>query len=104
MTVNGNRTMIEKLAGAERAAAIGGLEGWSEAEDRDAIRKTFRFADFNAAFAFMARVAMMAEKTDHHLEWFNVYDRVEVTLSNYDASGVTGRDIRLAQFMDPAAS
>ncbi len=96
--------MIEKLASAERAASIGGLEGWSEAEDRDAIRKTFRFADFNAAFAFMARVAMMAEKTDHHPEWFNVYDRVEVTLSTHDAGGVTERDIRLARFMDAAAS
>ena len=96
--------MIEKLAGAERAASIGGLEGWSEAEDRDAIRKTFRFADFNAAFAFMARVAMMAEKMDHHPGWSNVYDRVEVTLSTHDAGGVTERDIRLARFMDAAAS
>ena len=96
--------MIEKLAGAERAASIEGLEGWSEAEDRDAIRKTFRFADFNAAFAFMARVAMMAEKMDHHPEWSNVYDRVEVTLSTHDAGGVTERDIRLARFMDAAAS
>ena len=96
--------MIEKLAAAERSAALGGLAGWSEAEDRDAIQKTFRFADFNAAFAFMARVAMMAEKMDHHPEWLNVYDRVEVTLSTHDADGVTERDIRLARFMDAAAS
>ena len=96
--------MVKKLAGAERAAALGGLAGWSEAEDRDAIRKTFRFADFNTAFAFMTRVAMMAEKMDHHPEWLNVYDRVEVTLSTHEAGGVTERDIRLARFMDAAAS
>ena len=96
--------MVKKLAGAELAAALGGLAGWSEAEDRDAIRKTFRFADFNTAFAFMTRVAMMAEKMDHHPEWLNVYDRVEVTLSTHEAGGVTERDIRLARFMDAAAS
>ena len=77
--------MIEKLAATERAAALGGLEGWSEAEDRDAIEKTFRFENFNVAFAFMANVAMMAEKMDHHPEWLNVYDRVEVTLSTHEA-------------------
>ena len=96
--------MIEKLAATERAAALGGLGGWSEAEDRDAIQKSFRFENFNAAFAFMASVAMMAEKMDHHPEWLNVYDRVEVTLSTHEAGGVTERDIRLARFMDEAAS
>ena len=96
--------MIEKLAATERAAALDGLEGWSEAEDRDAIQKTFRFKNFNAAFAFMANVARMAEKMDHHPEWLNVYDRVEVTLSTHEAGGVTERDIRLARFMDEAAS
>lgn len=96
--------MVEKLAADERAAALGGLEGWSEVAVRDAIQKTFRFADFNAAFAFMTRVAMMAEKMDHHPEWLNVYDRVEVTLSTHEAGGVTERDIRLARFMDGAAS
>jgi 4a-hydroxytetrahydrobiopterin dehydratase len=96
--------MIEKLAATERASALGGLDGWSEAEGRDAIQKTFRFENFNAAFAFMANVAMMAEKMDHHPEWLNVYDRVEVTLSTHEAGGVTERDIRLARFMDEAAS
>ena len=96
--------MIEKLAATERAAALGGLDEWSEADGRDAIQKTFRFENFNAAFAFMANVAMMAEKMDHHPEWLNVYDRVEVTLSTHEAGGVTERDIRLARFMDEAAS
>ena len=96
--------MIEKLAATERAAALDGLEGWSEAEDRDAIQKTFRFKNFNAAFAFMTNVARTAEKMDHHPEWLNVYDRVEVTLSTHEAGGVTERDIRLARFMDEAAS
>ena len=96
--------MIEKLAATERAAALDGLEGWSEAEDRDAMQKTFRFKNFTAAFAFMANVARMAEKMDHHPEWLNVYDRVEVTLSTHEAGGVTERDIRLARFMDEAAS
>ena len=95
--------MIEKLAATERAAALDGLEGWSEAEDRDAMQKTFRFKNFTAAFAFMANVARMAEKMDHHPEWLNVYDRVEVTLSTHEAGGVTERDIRLARFMDEAA-
>jgi len=96
--------MVEKLAAAARSAALGGLDGWSEAAARDAIYKSFRFADFNAAFAFMTRVAMMAEKMDHHPEWFNVYGSVEVTLSTHEAGGVTERDIRLAHFMDEAAS
>ena len=96
--------MIEKLADAERATALGGLAGWSEAEDRDAITKSFQFKTFNQAFGFMSRTALMAEKMDHHPEWFNVYNRVEVTLATHDAGGVTERDIRLAHFMDEAAS
>lgn len=85
-------------------AALARLAGWSAAEGgRDAIAKTFRFKDFNAAFGFMSRVALMAEKLDHHPEWFNVYNRVEVTLATHDADGVTELDVKLAQFMDEAA-
>jgi len=86
------------------AAAIAQLSGWSAAPDhKDAIAKTFKFADFNAAFGFMTRVAMMADKLDHHPEWFNVYNRVEVLLTTHDADGVTELDLTLARFMDGAA-
>ena len=86
------------------AAALERLSGWARVEgDRDAIAKTFRFSDFNSAFGFMSRVALMAEKLDHHPEWFNVYNRVEVTLATHDADGVTELDVTLAQFMDEAA-
>ncbi len=87
--------------GAE--AALGQLPGWSAAPDRDAIVKTFKFADFNAAFGWMTRVALAAEKLDHHPEWFNVYSRVEVTLATHDADGVTELDVELARIMDAAA-
>ena len=79
------------------------LEGWSEASGRDAITKTFVFADFNEAFGFMTRAALVAEKLDHHPEWFNVYKTVEVTLSTHDAGGLTERDIKLAAAMDKIA-
>lgn len=95
--------MAEKLTAEARAAALGELDGWRAAEDRDAIQKQFKFADFNAAFAFMARVALMAERMDHHPEWFNVYNRIDVTLATHDAGGVTQRDIDLARFMDSVA-
>jgi len=85
------------------AAAVAQLSGWSAAPDKDAIVKTFRFADFNAAFGFMTRVALMADKLDHHPEWFNVYNRVEVLLTTHDADGVTELDVALARFMDSAA-
>ncbi len=74
--------------------------GWRLTEGRSAITKTFVFADFNAAFGWMARVALMAEKLDHHPEWFNVYRKVEVTLSTHDAGGLTGLDVALAQAME----
>jgi 4a-hydroxytetrahydrobiopterin dehydratase len=90
----------EKI-GAE--AAVARLNGWRAVEGRDAITKQFRFKDFNAAFGFMARVALNAEKQDHHPEWTNVYNRVEVTLSTHDAEGVTDKDVALAHFMDQAA-
>lgn len=85
------------------AAALSQLDGWTAAVGKDAIEKTFRFGDFNAAFGFMARVAIEAEKRDHHPEWFNVYDRVEVTLTTHDADGVSERDVQLARFMDAIA-
>jgi 4a-hydroxytetrahydrobiopterin dehydratase len=85
------------------AAALKDLPGWSAAEGRDAIVKTFRFKDFNEAFGWMSRVALAAEKLDHHPEWFNVYSRVEVLLATHDADGVTDLDVRLAKHMDTAA-
>jgi len=87
------------------AEALKRLKGWAAVEGgRDAIRRTYRFADFNAAFGFMTRTALMAEKLDHHPEWFNVYNRVEVTLATHDADGVTELDVRLAKFMNQAAT
>lgn len=85
------------------AAAVARLSGWAAAESRDAIVKTFRFGDFNAAFGFMTRVALMADKLDHHPEWSNVYNRVEVLLATHDADGVTELDVKLATFMDEIA-
>lgn len=96
--------MAEKLAGEARKAALARLSGWSEVEGRDAIAKTFTFKDFNAAFGFMTRVALVAEKLDHHPEWSNVYKTVNVTLATHDAGGLTGLDLELAQAMDRLAS
>lgn len=84
--------------GADKA--IGQLEGWAVVEGRDAIQKTFQFDDFNAAWGFMSRVALRADQLDHHPEWFNVYNKVEVTLATHDADGVTDLDVKLARFMD----
>jgi 4a-hydroxytetrahydrobiopterin dehydratase len=95
--------MAQKLTGDARAAGLAKLDGWSEVQGRDAIAKTFVFRDFNAAFGFMARVALVAEKMDHHPEWRNVYKTVEVTLSTHDAGGVTERDTELAAAMDRIA-
>ena len=90
-----------------RIGAIDALEklpDWSAlTSGRDAITRTYRFADFNAAFGFMTRVALKADKIDHHPEWSNVYNRVEVTLTTHDADGVTALDVEMAQFMDEAA-
>jgi len=95
--------MSQKLSGEARSRALARLKGWSEVKDRDAISKKFVFADFNAAFGFMTRVALVAEKLDHHPEWFNVYKTVEVTLSTHDAGGVTEHDVQLAEAMDKLA-
>jgi 4a-hydroxytetrahydrobiopterin dehydratase len=95
--------MSQKLAGEARKAALARLKGWSEVKGRDAISKKFVFADFSEAFGFMARAALVAEKMNHHPEWFNVYKTVEVTLSTHDAGGLTERDIQLAETMDKLA-
>jgi len=95
--------MRQKLTGAARTEAMRKLSGWSEVAGRDAISKSFKFNDFNAAFGFMTRAALIAEKMDHHPEWFNVYNRVDVTLSTHDAGGVTERDVTLAAEMDRLA-
>jgi 4a-hydroxytetrahydrobiopterin dehydratase len=91
---------MKKLDPASRAAALKELSHWSEVSGRDAIMRKFEFKDFNAAFAFMARVALLAEKMDHHPEWFNVYNKVDVTLSTHDAGGVTEKDIAMAKAME----
>ena len=91
------------LEAAARASALTRLPQWHEARGGAAIARTFVFKDFNAAFGFMARVALIAEKMDHHPEWSNVYRTVEVTLTSHDAGGVTARDIALAEAMDRLA-
>ena len=95
--------MAEKLVGAKRQAALRELHGWAEVPERDAIRKTYHFTDFNAAWGFMTRVALLAEKADHHPEWFNVYNRVEIVLTTHDAEGVTARDVELARHIEQFA-
>ena len=96
--------MVDVLNGEQRRSAIASLDGWRELEGRDAITKSFQFDDFNQAWGFMSRVALAAEKSNHHPEWSNVYNRVQVILTTHDAGGVTERDIALARFMDRAAS
>ena len=94
---------MKKLEGAERKRALAQLPDWREAPGRDAIQKKFVFKDFNQAFGFMARVALLAEKMDHHPEWFNVYKTVDVTLATHVAGGVTEKDIALAKAMQEYA-
>jgi 4a-hydroxytetrahydrobiopterin dehydratase len=96
--------MRKKLSGQARADAVAKLNGWTEVAGRNAIAKKFVFRDFNEAFGFMSRAALVAEKMDHHPEWFNVYKTVEVTLATHDAGGVTELDIALAQAMDGFAA
>ena len=94
---------MEKLTGEARRQALATLSGWAEVDGRDAICKEFLFDDFKQAFAFMTRSALAAEQADHHPEWFNVYNRVFVTLSTHDADGLTERDTALAALMDEYA-
>jgi 4a-hydroxytetrahydrobiopterin dehydratase len=91
---------MKKLEGSARQSALRDLPQWKEVQGRDAISKRFEFKDFNAAFGFMSRAALVAEKMDHHPEWFNVYNKVDVTLSTHDAGGLTEKDIALAKAME----
>jgi 4a-hydroxytetrahydrobiopterin dehydratase len=95
---------MTKLDGTARKSVLAALKEWREVPGRDAITKKFVFKDFNQAFGFMSRAALMAEKMDHHPEWFNVYKTVEVTLSTHDAGGVTDKDIVLAKALDSYAA
>ena len=92
------------LVGVERAKALHELHGWAEAKGRDAITKTYQFKSFSQAWGFMSRVALYAEKADHHPEWTNVYGRVDVTLSTHTAGGVTEKDVALARKMESLAN
>jgi 4a-hydroxytetrahydrobiopterin dehydratase len=93
-------TRPAKIGAAE---AVKQLSGWKPADGRDAIEKTYKFDDFGQAFGWMSRIALAAEKLDHHPEWFNVYSKVEVLLATHDAGGVTDLDVTLAKLMDKAA-
>jgi 4a-hydroxytetrahydrobiopterin dehydratase len=95
--------MAQKLDAAQRDAALAELAGWKRVDGRDALTRTLKFADFSQAFGFMTRVALAAEKLDHHPEWSNVWNRVEITLSTHDAGGLTQRDIDLAKIIDKLA-
>ena len=92
--------MAKKLEGAAREAALSGITGWQLVQGRDAITKSFKFRDFNEAFGFMTRVALLAEQMNHHPEWSNVWNKVEITLSTHDAGGLTERDMALAEAID----
>ncbi|MCX7692784.1 4a-hydroxytetrahydrobiopterin dehydratase [Tepidimonas taiwanensis] len=95
---------MHKLEGPELTAALAQLSAWTFDPQRHAIRRALRFADFNAAFGFMTRVALEAERRNHHPEWSNVYHRVDITLTTHDAGGLTERDVALARWIDAAAS
>lgn len=95
--------MVEKLTAKEKTAALAKLKGWKKVRGRDAITKQYVFADFNAAFGWMSRIALEAEKMDHHPEWDNVYKTVNVVLSTHDAGGLSPLDIAMAKFMDKTA-
>jgi 4a-hydroxytetrahydrobiopterin dehydratase len=95
--------MATKLTAAERKTIMPTLKGWAKTPKRDAIRKVYKFKDFNAAFGFMTRIAMIAEQMDHHPEWFNVYSTVDVTLATHDVAGISELDVKLAKTMDKFA-
>ncbi|NXR09716.1 PHS2 dehydratase, partial [Semnornis frantzii] len=96
----------QRLTAEERSHVLPDLKasGWSELVERDAIYKEFHFQTFNQAFGFMTRVALQAERMNHHPEWFNVYSKVQITLTSHDCGGLTRRDVKLAQFVDRAAA
>ena len=95
--------MVEKLSAEARRRALPRLEGWKQVAGRDAIEKSFTFKSFSQAWSFMSRVALAAEKMDHHPEWFNVYNRVDITLSTHDCGGLSERDLELAKRIDACA-
>ena len=95
--------MVEKLNAEARRRALAGLPEWSLVDGREAIVRRFKFADFNTAWGFMSRVALQAERMDHHPEWFNVWNRVEITLSTHDANGLTRRDVDLVAAIETLA-
>ncbi len=95
--------MAEKLSPQAVAEALKRLNGWVPVPGRDAVQKTFQFKNFSQAWAFMSRAALLAEKMNHHPEWFNVYSRVDVTLTTHDAGGVTESDLKMAEKMDAFA-
>lgn len=96
--------MTQKFDASQREAVLAQLPEWRVVEGREAITRTLKFADFSAAFGFMSRVALAAEKLDHHPEWTNVWNRVEITLSTHDAGGLTERDVKLARIIDTLAA
>ncbi len=96
--------MAQKLSETERTDSIKQLLGWELLQGRDAITKSFKFKTFNQAFGFMTQVALIAEKLNHHPEWFNVYNRVDITLSTHDAGGLTELDIKLAEKINKVSS
>ena len=104
MRVKREAIMAERLSAVARKSALRDLAGWTEAADREAIARTFIFRNFNEAFGFMCRAALVAEKNDHHPEWRNVYKTVEVVLATHDAGGVTALDIELAKAMSAIAA
>jgi 4a-hydroxytetrahydrobiopterin dehydratase len=94
---------MKKLSDAERTASLADLTGWTLQADRDAIERSIKFKDFSTAWGFMNRVALAAEAADHHPEWFNVYNRVDIVLSTHDAGGLTAKDVALAKKIDDFA-
>ena len=95
--------MVDKLSAEDRRQALAGLTGWRQVEGRDAIEKSFKFKSFSEAWGFMSRVALAAEKLNHHPEWFNVYNRVDIVLSTHDCDGLSELDIKLAKRIDAYA-
>lgn len=96
--------MVKKLTSQEKESFLKKHAEWKAIDGRDAVKRIFIFADFNQAFGFMTSIALMAEKMDHHPEWFNVYNHVEITLSTHDAGGVSERDVRMAEFIEKLAA